>query len=463
MDNPKALTDTRKQASTGKKIDYLMPLLIIAFLTLVFNFYMASVGGDDVTYLDRLNSIGLIEASKLNYEGWSARIIIEAFLMYLAKYFTLWKILNAAVMTGTVWLLTKYAFPKITGQTLFLTFGVYSFVPYGMMDEAGWVATALNYHWAVFLALVAFYPFYQKLQEEKITIPMYVASLAAAVFALNQEQVNSCFLVFTTIISVYLFKKKQYEFKLLAFSLLSLAGLGLFLLTPGTAVRTGIETEVRFPAFENFSFINKLDIGLSSFGKPFFIDSNILFFLLFALVAFLAFTRSQNYYVRFLSMIPLGFNVMVYLGGTMRLGFTHYASNHLSAIFSTDRLNEIFADTGTGIAFRHPSTWIPTLLILGLVLCLLVGLVTSFEDPKVGILAALIFLMGASARVIIGFSPTSWASGIRTYFITYMVAAFLVLLLMNELRKISKSKNEVLGLAVSVIGFCTFLLAFFNR
>lgn len=209
MDNPNSLGDTKKRGNVGKKIDYLVPLLIIAFLTLVFNFYMAAVSGDDITYLDRLNSMGLIEASKAHYESWSARIVIEAVLMYLAKYFTLWKILNAAVMTGTVWLLTKYAFPKITGKRLFLTFGVYSFVPYGMMDEAGWVATALNYHWAVFLALVAFYPFYQKLQGEKITIPIYVASLAAAVFALNQEQVNSCFLVFTTIISIIYLRRSN--------------------------------------------------------------------------------------------------------------------------------------------------------------------------------------------------------------------------------------------------------------
>lgn len=463
MDNSNSLGDTRKRGNAGKKIDYLKPLLGIAFLTLVFNFYMASASGDDITYLDRLNSMGLIEASKAHYQSWSSRIIIEAALMYLAKYFTLWKILNAAVMTGTIWILTKYAFSKITGQTLFLTFALYSFVPYGMMNEAGWVATALNYHWAVFLALIAFYPFYQKLHQEKISILTFIISVAAVIFVSNQEQVNLCFLVFTTIISVYLVKQKQYELKLLVFSLLSCAGLALFLLSPGNSVRTGIETDVRFPAFADFSFINKLDIGLSSFGKPFFIDSNILFFLLFALVAFLAFTRTQNYYLRFLSMVPLGFNVMVYLGGTMRLGFTHYASNHLSAIFSTDKLNEIFADTGTGIALRHPSTWLPTLLILGLIFCLLVGLAMSFEDPKVGILAALMLLMGASARILMGFSPTSWASGIRTYFVTYMVAVFLVLLLLNELRKISKSKSEVVGFAVTVVGFCTFLLAFFNR
>lgn len=159
----------------------------------------------------------------------------------------------------------------------------------------------------------------------------------------------------------------------------------------------------------------------------------------------------------------MGLNFIIYLGGTMKLGFTYYASNYISAIFSGDKLNEWFLDTGTRLSFWHPSTWIPTLLILAFLMCLTGGLLISFDKIETGVIAALLMLMAFSARVIMGFSPTVWASGIRPFFVTYMIIVMLILMLLNETRKILDRKNDAMVFIISTIGISTFILTFFNR
>ncbi len=44
-------------------------------------------------------------------------------------------------------------------------------------------------------------------------------------------------------------------------------------------------------------------------------------------------------------------------------------------------------------------------------------------------------IMGFCSRLIMGFSPTVWASGMRTYYILYVVIAILVLMAVKELMK----------------------------
>ncbi|NTM20478.1 hypothetical protein HQ712_13785, partial [Enterococcus faecium] len=145
------------------------------------------------------------------------------------------------------------------------------------MGETGWRATTLNYQWPVTFCLLVFYPFYQLLRDEKINMKIYWISIPLLIFSANQEQVNVCFFALTSIVTVYLLFKKNYSYKLLVFSVISFIELIFSLTTPGNSVRATQEVGRWFPQYEHFNFLNKLDLGISSFGKPFFLDTNILF------------------------------------------------------------------------------------------------------------------------------------------------------------------------------------------
>lgn len=435
-------------------------LILIAFF--LFNFFMTNLAGDDVHYLRYVNTDGYLNTLILRYQTWSSRLVIEFFLMLFSKNFLLWRLLNSIVMFGTVILMCKYIFKKIEAKSLLLVFAIYCFIPLHIMGETGWIATSINYHWPVFFAMIAFYPFYQLLINEKINSYVYFLAIPLLIFGANQEQINLCFFVLTSIISIFLWNQKKYEFKLSLLSVISFTELMFFLTAPGNESRSSKEIINWFPEYKDFGLANKIDLGLSSFGKPFFFDFNILFFLFFALLFFLIYKKNENYYLRLISSIPLILNLIIYFGNTQQQGFLNVAENSSTMIWNSDKLDILFSRYGTGVSFTHPKTWLATLVIISLVLCVITSLYLIFKNKKMALFVILLFLMGMFSRFIMGFTPTVWASGIRTYYLLYMVMAILVLILLKELKKhIDSKKMDIIQLVISVAGICTFILAFF--
>lgn len=439
-------------------------LLGIWGVFLLFNMYMPTIRADDMVYASRLDKLGYLGASIEHYKTWSSRIIVELFLMFFSKHFALWKLLNSMVMVGTVVLLCKYVFEKINVKNLLLVFSIYCLVPMTVMGETGWRATTLNYQWPVAFSLLVFFPFFQVLRGEVITRKIYWLSIPLLIFSTNQEQVNACFFVLTSIVSLYLIVNGRYSYKLSVFSIISLAELIFSLTTPGNALRAVHEINRWFPEYKNFNFLNKLDLGISSFGKPFFLDMNILFLLLFSLVFILVYRKHQNYYVRILTALPLFLNLIIYFGNTMGQSFTYVSGNKRAMIWSSSNLKNLFTGLGTKLSLFYPGTWIATLVVLGLLICLIVGIYLSFDNKKNAILLVILMIMGFCSRVIMGFSPTVWASGMRTYYILYIVIVILVLMGVKELMKsMSLQKNELLRFGLTMLGICTLILTVMSK
>lgn len=452
----------------NRKIKYnkelILMLLGIWVVFLLFNMYMPTIRADDLAYASRLDKFGYLGASIEHYKTWSSRIIVELFLMFFSKHFVLWKILNSTIMLGTVVLLCKYVFEKTNVKNLLLVCSIYCLIPLTVMGETGWRATTLNYQWPVAFSLLAFYPFFQLLRGGEITRKIYWISIPLLIFSTNQEQVNACFFVLTSIVSLYLIANKRYNYKLSVFSLISLAELIFSLTTPGNALRATHEINKWFPEYKDFNFLNKLDLGISSFGKPFFLDTNILFLLLFFLVFLLTYRKCQNYYVRILTALPFFLNLIIYFGNTMGQSFTYVHGNKRAMIWSSSNLNNLFTEGGTKLSLFYPGTWIATLAVLGLLLCLIVGIYLSFDNKRTATFLVILMLMGFCSRLIMGFSPTVWASGMRTYYILYVVITILVLMGVKELTKsMSVQKKELLQFGLTMLGICTFILTVINR
>ncbi|EGO9501611.1 hypothetical protein DQ176_12745, partial [Enterococcus faecalis] len=88
----------------------------------------------------------------------------------------------------------------------------------------------------------------------------------------------------------------------------------------------------------------------------------------------------------------------------------------------------------------------------------------SFDDKKTAIFLAILMIMGFCSRVIMGFSPTVWASGMRTYYILFIVVAIIVLTAIKEIMKnISPQKKDLLSFNLTMLGISTFILTVINR
>lgn len=442
----------------------LMIFILIGIVFLLFNLFMPTNRSDDLVYLHRVNNMGYIGASIDHYKNWSSRIIIEFFLMFFSKHFLLWSFFNTSIMILTVFLMCKYTCKKSNIQNILMVFSVYCMIPLTVMGETGWRATTLNYHWPVTFALVAFYPFYQLLNNQTISLNSYYISIPMLIFAANQEQVNACYFTLTILLSIFLYLNNKYNIKLLLLSSISFFELIFTFTAPGNSVRKLVETNNHFLKFSNFSLINKIDLGISSFGKPFFLDTNIIFLILFFLVSVIGYLKFQNYYLRLVSSIPLFFNLIIYLGNTTKLGFINVSGNSRAMIWSSNNFDKIFSNTGTKLSFYYPGTWIATLLICGLFICLFFSLYFAFENKKKAVFSCLLLLMGACSRIIMGFSPTVWASGMRTYYILFIISSLIVLLLLEEAQQIlSTNKSEHIKFCVTLLGISTFILTILNK
>jgi len=96
--------------------------------------------------------------------------------------------------------------------------------------------------------------------------------------------------------------------------------------------------------------------------------------------------------------------------------------------------------------------------------CLLLGIYLSFENKKTASFLMLLMMMGACSRIIMGFSPTIWASGMRTYYILYIVVGILVLMLVKELLKTwNPQKAELVQFSLTMLGIGTIVLTIINR
>lgn len=447
-----------------KKHENSIVFSIIFLLILLFNLYMPEIRSDDIVYINRLNSMGFLNSSIDHYKNWSSRLIIEFFLMLLSKHFLLWKLLNSTMMFLTVYILCKYIFQKTKANFFLLVFSVFCFIPLTIMGETGWLATTLNYHWPVTFGLVAFYPFYQTLNRKSINNAIYFCSVLVLIFAANQEQVNVCYFVLTLLVSIFLVLKGNYKIKLLPLSIISFFELIFSITAPGNSVRNLQEMNRWFPQNKNFSFLQKIDLGISSLFKPFFIDINPIFFLLLFFILFVSVLKTKNFYVRLCIAFPLFFNIVLFYGSIMKQGFSHVSGNFHSMIWKSNNLEKVFTKTGTGLSVHYLGSLIPTLLFILTLCCLIVGLYVSFEDKNKSLLSCILLLMGFSSRILMGFSPTVWASGMRTYYILFVVSAILILMLINELLKnIPTSKIDMVQLPIILLGLCTFILAVLNR
>lgn len=149
---------------------------------------------------------------------------------------------------------------------------------------------------------------------------------------------------------------------------------------------------------------------------------------------------------------------------TMGQSFTYVNGNKRSMIWNSNNLGNIFTRFGTKLSIYHPGTWVATFIVLGLLLCLIIGIYISFDDKNLLFFLVVLMMMGFCSRLIMGFSPTVWASGMRTYYILFIVVAIIVLKGINEMKKnMSLQKKELLSFSLTLLGICTLVLTVLNR
>lgn len=381
----------RVYSRRGYYMLFLAQLLgILIFLAWVYLSLTMTLIGDDASYFSKMQIN--IDFLKSRYFTWSSRWCVEALLVFLSKNFILFKLINIFLLCS---------FPFVFGLLFTsMKYKIWSFVllvslyNIAEMNSAGWAATMCNYYYVAYAGVLAIY-----LQiRENLNIFLWLLLLVLLVFCCSQEQCAVIMLV----VSAGIFWKMKHKSALFSCAIAAISLLA-FLGAPGNYNRLAREITTWLPEFSQYSFFYKAYLGYISTICYYIFQKNIIMVFF---IGILVFCRVRNLFFALLAMCV--FLTLQYLG-----------QEYFGGYFGKQYL----ADMNFNFLKYSALAFIISIIFVCFVL-------TSIYKMKIDIQHKLILIsllmLGFFVRAILGFSPTIWASSLRTFcFTNFLLFTFI--------------------------------------
>lgn len=416
-------------------------IFAVFILHLVTTIFITPNRYDDKWFIEQIASgESIFSFVTSRYFSWSSRVFIEmliCFVLKTSKY--LWIVIESLMMALIAYSISRLFIKKEerVQNNVMLVFMILVY-PFNAMNSSGWASSTMNYIWPLATCLFALIPIKKIWNEEKIKFweyPLYSISL---IFAGNQEQTCAIlvgtYLLFTILMII---KNKKVHPYMIVQSILIIASIVFILTCPGNYIRKNEETLKIFKDFEMYNLLDKISLGLTSTMGIIIKNRNLVYTMLSLIIAIYIWTTYKEKVYRAVSIIPI--LTIVFLGITQNLTntiFPYFGSMRefvieervmLSAANSNNLLNVI-----------------PILLASVNFICLALSILLIFKNLKNNI-AILVFLIGLSSQVILGFSPTVFSSIERTTIFFEFSMIIVALLIWQEFtKKTDKNDKKIL-------------------
>ena len=200
--------------------------------------------GNSVIY-SNLNIIDYFKESIDMYFTWEGRFVSRILICILTPLKLLWSIITPFMLTLIYYIGLKLLGEKGKEVSKNLLFIALLLININMFSQSYiWIAGSITYLYPTALSFLYFYYLYKKNGESFsiletiilvlgcITIPMFVENIGCS-FVLG----NIIFLIYDT------YKNKRIDKKLLIFSIISIVSIFVMLISPGSKLRTNVNTE----------------------------------------------------------------------------------------------------------------------------------------------------------------------------------------------------------------------------
>ena len=411
-------------------------ILLIFILHFILMFFITPNRYDDKVFIDWITVRSIPELVAERYQAWTSRVIIEFTLFTVlktSKY--LWMLIESGMVALLAYSISRIFIKKENKKQLniFLLFLIMAY-PMDIMGSAGWAATTVNYMWPLATAMFSLIPIKKIWDGEKFKVWEYPIYVLATIFACNQEQACAMlfgvYLLFT--ILLLLRDKKIHPFIILEL-ILTITSLIFILTAPGNYVRKNEEIINYFKDFEMLTVQDKLSIGFTvTLGD--IIEENYTAFLILSimLVAYIFVNYKEKIY-RTVSLIPL----ITICGLSVFSGITYNLFPFLGSLRERLILERPLLTAGNANNLFYVFPLILSMVVFfSIIICLLL----IFKNMKSNI-AVLVFTVGLATRLIMGFSPSVFASSVRTIFFFDISMLIVSLLIWQEFIK-KKDKYE---------------------
>lgn len=397
-----------------KKYVYYVCLFIFVF---ALHLFMRPGEADDLWFINNYTGNPLSFAY-MRYMQWSSRFLIEMVLVFIASLpLIVWKVLDTLMIVLLFYSGNKLLNIKNRKILIFEIFLI-MILPWKVFGETGWIATTLNYTWPITLGFYGF----SILLEEKTNFLKQIISFFCIIFACNQEQMCCVMLAFIIIcFCIRTFQKKNNKVFLIPFIICILMGV-LHIICPGNSMRQISEMQTWYPAYQNFDVLDKISIGIISTVTAILFDFRIIYIafigMLILYIKYLPLNKKLSYIIQFILVCFIFINI--------------YPFDSTQLMFYSKAQESIV------ITFMN---FVLPVLLFSLLISIVIYLILKTKN-KYNYMFVLLFLSGICSRLILGFSPTVYASGKRTVIYFYIVCYLLTIFIMKTICIIKENDFE---------------------
>ncbi|MDN4847564.1 hypothetical protein QYC42_01075 [Ligilactobacillus salivarius] len=434
--------------------------LFIGVLCSIIFSMIKFIGDDTVNTSSQFLKTSIMSTVIKGYHTWSSRIMINYIMYHVEKFCSEYGVYIFGILTGILIFISLKTLDDIfneknTNIMKFIILGVVLIYPFNILSSAGWIATMTTYYWPLVFFYVAIKPVFYYLNNKKINKKLYFFATLGIIYSANNEQMMiGLFILYTTVIVYMVITKfKIHVYVYIQYFLVIISGI-FIMTTPGNSVRKTLEIGTWMPSFVMMNNIDKFQLGYTSTITGLLTIPSVEVILLSILLIIIAFAERKNIFEKILASVPL-----------LICSFFGLPSNIWLKLYpNLDNINKSVTDGTFMYGLIDFSNYFDKnifveYIILGIfTLSLFTSIVIMISNRNYKVLGGALFVGGMLSRILMGFSPTIWASGDRTYGFLYGCISIIIIILMKDFVDSSKSKNkDAIAVAVVLVAFVNIL------
>ena len=388
-----------------KKVQCAGVLLALFAVQMVMHLNADSLILDDWVFFDVLaTGKPLLSWLSKRWQTWSSRLLIEGTLCLTTHSIWAWRILDSAAMVLLAFGLCRLTDAEKRPFMLAAASLMVTTIPFAILRSTGWQATSLNYYWPLACAVFSMIPLADALWKRKTGRLMQLSAVVLALYGANQEQTAALIVgAYTVLGAALLIRDRRVSPVLVIVWGIALVELAAHLFCPGNDMRAAQSVAmVNLRDYGQFSFVDKLSIGLSSTSALLLFTYNPLLLAVSACVVCMALARKRSAWEIVLAALPAAFALLMTAGrlpaGTLNRTAREFGSYTL-----------MLGPRYAGVA--HAVMMFAVVMVLGL---MALALYLSIGHRPLAACAVFVFALGFAARLALAFSPTVVESGERT-------------------------------------------------
>lgn len=434
-----------------------LPFFIIFMLYLII-FFGVKIAGDDSILISKYRHLTWADHWQLiqdDYFNWSSRVLVNFVIHFLlGKPLIIFTVLNATFVTIFAKTLSKL-FGGIKDKFLAHMSVVFLILIYPIyhLGTAGWVVTMMTYFWPMVFGFVALIPIKKILDGEKFKVWEYIGYSLALIYSANEEiKLIILLLLYITFCIYFALTRKKQTFFAWFLLLLSVLSLIFTITAPGNGMRSLSETFYWFPNYTMLDTVDKLDIGFFAIMQSIMFDNHLFIIFVALLMTVVIVKKYQHPLLRTVGILP---SVFLLVFGPLKMMVMAYFPT-IDAFALDISKNGLITISGNTMMILAKYV-----IVIVFSFCFSTSILLCLDNLEKNIFALTLLIAGVGSRVAMGFSPTVYASGLRTatplFFsiIAIGIMIFSQALDNNLFTEKEKNKLSTMMTTISVIAFVT--------